>query len=294
MENRRYPTDAEAKKLIVEIGRRMYAKNFVAANDGNISCKVDENTIWTTPTGVSKGFMTEDMLVKLRLDGTVLSQGERGPSSEVKMHLRVYNENPEVGGVCHAHPPISTSFAIAGMSLDRAIYPEALVNLGTVPCVHYETPGSQGIPDSVAPYCKDYNALLLANHGALAWGKDLMEAWYRLESTEHYAMVIMYTGNIIGKANVLSCDQVGELVEIRRRMGISSGGIPACTARPTNTTDVVDGHSPVQSEPRVLKTFGAPETAPTSCGCGGGSDAADKAELEAITRAVLERLKGSL
>ena len=294
MGNRRYPTDAEAKKLIVEIGRRMYAKNFVAANDGNISCKVDENTIWTTPTGVSKGFMTEDMLVKLRLDGTVISQGERGPSSEVKMHLRVYNENPEVGGVCHAHPPISTSFAIAGMSLDRAIYPEALVNLGTVPCVHYETPGSQGIPDSVAPYCKDYNALLLANHGALAWGKDLMEAWYRLESTEHYAMVIMYTGNIIGKANVLSCDQVGELVEIRRRMGISSGGIPACTAHPTNTTDVVAGHSPVQSEPRVLKTFGAQEAAPSSCGCGSGSDAADKAELEAITRAVLERLKGSL
>ena len=292
MENRRYPTDAEAKKLIVEIGRRMYAKNFVAANDGNISCKVDENTIWTTPTGVSKGFMTEDMLVKLRLDGTVISQGERGPSSEVKMHLRVYNENPEVGGVCHAHPPISTSFAIAGMSLDRAIYPEALVNLGTVPCVHYETPGSQGIPDSVAPYCRDYNALLLANHGALAWGKDVMEGWYRLESTERYVLVIMYTGNIIGKANVLSCDQVGELVEIRRRMGISSGGIPACTARPTNTVDVVAGHSPVQSEPRVLKTYGAPAPAPASCGCGGGSEAADQAELEAITRAVLERLKG--
>ena len=292
MENRRYPTDAEAKKLIVEIGRRMYAKNFVAANDGNISCKVDENTIWTTPTGVSKGFMTEDMLVKLRLDGTVISQGERGPSSEVKMHLRVYNENPEVGGVCHAHPPISTSFAIAGMSLDRAIYPEALVNLGTVPCVHYETPGSQGIPDSVAPYCKDYNALLLANHGALAWGKDLMEAWYRLESTEHYAMVIMYTGNIIGKANVLSCDQVGELVEIRRRKGISIGVIPACTARTTNNTDVVAGHSPVQSEPRTLKTYGAQEATPSSCGCAGGSAANDEAELEAITRAVLERLKG--
>ena len=249
MENRRYPTDAEAKKLIVEIGRRMYAKNFVAANDGNISCKVDENTIWTTPTGVSKGFMTEDMLVKLRLDGTVISQGERGPSSEVKMHLRVYNENPDVGGVCHAHPPISTSFAIAGMSLDRAIYPEALVNLGTVPCVHYETPGSQGIPDSVAPYCKDYNALLLANHGALAWGKDLMEAWYRLESTEHYAMVIMYTGNIIGKANVLSCDQVGELVEIRRRMGISSGGIPACTARPPTPRTWSRGTTPCRASP---------------------------------------------
>ena len=284
----RYPTDEQAKKLIVEIGKRMYQKNFVAANDGNISCKVDDDIIWTTPTGVSKGFMSEDILVKMRLDGTVLSQGPLKPSSEVKMHLRVYNENPEVGGVCHAHPPISTSFAIAGMGLDRAIYPEALVNLGTVPCVHYETPGSQGIPDSIAPYCRDYNALLLANHGALAWGKDLMEAWYRLESAEHYAMVIMYTGNIIGKANVLSCDQVGELVEIRKRMGVTSGGVPACTARPTNTVDVVAGHTPVEIDPPALKTYGAPAS---SCGCGGGSEAIDKIEMEAITRAVMERLK---
>ena len=225
---KRYPTDDEAKKLICEIGRRMYQKNFVAANDGNITCKVDDDIIWATPTGVSKGFMTEDMMVKLRLDGTVLSQGELGPSSEIKMHLRVYNENPEVMGVCHAHPPVSTSFAIAGMSLDRAIYPEALVNLGTVPCVHYETPGSQGIPDSIAPYCRDYNAVLLANHGALAWGRSLMEAWYRLESTEHYAMVIMYTGNIIGQANELTCEQVDRLIARREGSGITTGGRPHC------------------------------------------------------------------
>ena len=289
---KRYPTDDEAKKLICEIGRRMYQKNFVAANDGNISCKVDDDIIWATPTGVSKGFMTEDQMVKLRLDGTVLSRGELGPSSEIKMHLRVYNENPEVMGVCHAHPPVSTSFAIAGMSLDRAIYPEALVNLGTVPCVHYETPGSQGIPDSIAPYCRDYNAVLLANHGALAWGRSLMEAWYRLESTEHYAMVIMYTGNIIGKANVLSCDQVGELMEIRKRMGMNAGGMPACTARPTNTQDVVMTGSPVQEAapaPRVLKTYGQPAASP--CGCAGNA-ATSEDDLRAITQAVMERLKG--
>lgn len=284
MIERRYPTDDEAKKLIIDIGKRMYAKNFVAANDGNISCKVDDDIIWATPTGVSKGYMSEDILVKLRLDGTILSQGPLGPSSEIKMHLRVYNENPEVGGVCHAHPPVSTSFAIAGMSLDRAIYPEALVNLGTVPCVHYETPGSQGIPDSIAPYCRDYNAVLLANHGALAWGRDLMEAWFRLESTEHYAMVIMYTGNIIGKANVLSCDQVGELMEIRKRMGYTSGGIPACTARPTNTQDVLMTGSPVQEKP-ILKTYGQ-ESSPCGCAASGGQD-----DLAAITQAVLERLK---
>lgn len=275
---RQYPTDSEAKKLIVEIGRRMYMKNFVAANDGNISCKVADDIIWTTPTGVSKGFMTEDMMVKMRLDGTVISQGQSGPSSECKMHLRIYNENPEVGGVCHAHPPISTSFAIAGLGLDKAIYPEALVNLGTVPCVHYEAPGSQGIPDSIAPYARDYNALLLANHGAVAWGRSVMEAWYRLESTEHYAMVIMYTGNIIGKANVLSCDQVNELIEIRNKLGITSGGVPACSARPTNTRDVLAGHSPAETAPGG------------SCGCA-GSQAQSELDVQAITQAVLERLK---
>ena len=266
-ELKRYPTDAEAKRMIVEIGRRMYMKNFVAANDGNISCKVDEDTIWTTPTGVSKGFMSEDEMVKMRLDGTVISQGDKGPSSEVKMHLRIYNERSDVMAVCHAHPPISTSFAIAGMSLDRAIYPEALVNLGTVPCVHYEAPGSQGIPDSIAPYVRDYNALLLANHGAVAWGSSLTEAWYRLESTEHYAMVIMYTGNIIGKANVLSCDQVGELIRLREKMGITSGGVPACAAEPSNTKDVVAG-SPVQAPSGGLKTYSQAGSA-SPCGCAG-------------------------
>jgi len=256
----------------------MYQKNFVAANDGNISCKVDDDILWATPTGVSKGFMSEDMLVKMRTDGTVLSQAERGPSSEIKMHLRIYQENPEARGVCHAHPPISTSFAIAGIGLDRAIYPEALVNLGTVPCVHYEAPGSQGIPDSIAPYARDYNALLLANHGAVAWGGSLMEAWYRLESVEHYAMVMMYTGNIIGKANVLSCEQVDELIEIRKKLGITSGGIPPCAAEASNTADVVAQRGTVAE-----RMMDAP--------LAGGNAAISEAEVEAIVRAVLKRLR---
>ncbi|MDR3225250.1 MAG: class II aldolase/adducin family protein [Clostridiales Family XIII bacterium] len=234
-------TDDQARKQIVDIGRRMYDKNFVAANDGNISCRVSQDEIWATPTGVSKGFMDEAQLVKLRLDGTVLKEGGLDASSEIKMHLRLYNENPEVDGVVHAHPPVATSFAIAGIGLDKAIYPEALVTLGTVPCVHYEAPGSQGVPDSIAPYCRDYNAVLLANHGALAWGKNLTEAWYRLESLEHYAMILMYTGNIIEKANVLSRDQVCELIRIREASGVRSGGVPPhCAEAPTNLKDSVD------------------------------------------------------
>ncbi|WP_205685197.1 class II aldolase/adducin family protein [Peribacillus acanthi] len=222
-----YPSDFEAKKLICEIGRRVYNKNFVAANDGNISVKVGPNTIWTTPTGVSKGFMTPDMLVKMDLSGKVLS-GKMKPSSEVKMHLRVYSENPEVNAVVHAHPPVATSFAIAGISLDQPVSPEAVVILGTVPVAPYATPGTQEVPDSIAPYCRDYNAVLLANHGALTWGRDIIEAYYRMESLEHYALMLMYSNNIINKVNELNCTQISDLIDIRQKMGIKTGGIPVC------------------------------------------------------------------
>lgn len=228
-----YMTDFEAKRAILEIGKRMYDKGFVAANDGNISIRVGPNALWATPTGVSKGFMTQDMLVKTDLSGKILI-GNRKPSSELKMHLRVYEENPDVFAVTHAHPPVATSFAIAGINLDRAILPEAVVNLGTIPIAPYATPGTQEVPDSIAPYCKTHNAVLLANHGALTWGKDVFEAFYRLESLEYYATVMMYTGNIIRKANELSCNQVSALVQIRQNLGIQSGGMPHCAIQETN------------------------------------------------------------
>ena len=221
----KFPSDQEAKQEILNIGHRMYIKNFVAANDGNISCKVSDDIIWATPTNISKGFMTEDALVKMRLDGTIISMGDLPPSSEIKMHIRIYKENSDILGVTHAHPPVCTSFAIAGINLDSPVYPEAFVNLGKVPCVPYQTPGSQGVPDSVAPYCRDYNAVLLANHGAVSWGRTLTEAFWRLESMEHYAMILMYTGSIIGKANVLTGEQIQELLVIRQKLGITGGGV---------------------------------------------------------------------
>lgn len=228
-----YMTDFEAKKAIIEVGKRMYIRGFVASNDGNISVKVGPNAIWATPTGVSKGYMTPDMLVKLNMDGKVI-YGQSKPSSEIKMHLRVYNENSEIMAVTHAHPPVATSFAIAGLQLDRAILPEAVVNLGSVPIAPYATPGTQAVPDSIAPYCRSHNAVLLANHGALTWGKEVFEAYYRLESLEHYATVMMYTGNIIGKANELSCNQVSQLIQIRQNLGINTGGTPQCAITETN------------------------------------------------------------
>lgn len=223
----KYYSDFEAKKIICEIGKRMYDRGYVAANDGNISVKCGPTTIWCTPTGVSKGFMTPDMLVKIDLEGNIIS-GKNKPSSEVKMHLRVYKENPEVKAVVHAHPLVATSFAIAGIQLDKAVLPEAVVLLGTVPVTKYATPGSEDVPNSVAPYCKDYNAVLLANHGALTWGSDAIEAYHRMESLEHYAQILMYTGNIINKSNELNCNQVEELIKIREQLGIKAGGMPPC------------------------------------------------------------------
>ncbi len=276
----KYPSDFEAKKAIIEIGKRMYNKGFVAANDGNISCKVGPNVIWTTPTGVSKGFMTLDMLVKMDMNGKVLV-GTRKPSSEIKMHLRVYQENPEVMAVAHAHPPVATSFAIAGISLDKAVLPEAVVQLGSVPIAHYATPGTQEVPDSIAPFCKTHNGVLLANHGALSWGKDVFEAFYRLESIEYYATILMYTGRIIGHQNELSCSQVDELLQVRKNLGINQGGVPPCALNATNVHDVVGSVPQSAAVPDVLTerqltgvtplirpdgNAGAPVT---GCGCGG-------------------------
>ena len=293
----RYPSDYEAKKAIIEAGKRMYNKGFVASNDGNISCKVGPNTIWATPTGVSKGFMTPDMLVKVNFDGKVL-MGKSKPSSEIKMHFRVYEENPNVMAVTHAHPPVATSFAIAGISLDRAILPEAVVNLGSVPIAHYATPGSQDVPDSIAPYCNSHNAVLLANHGALSWGKDVFEAYHRLESLEYYATVLMYTARIIGKANELSCNQVSELIDIREKLGIKSGGVPPCSLTETNNIDVVSSVVPTT---QGLEQSKPAQYIDTSCGCSVSIKPEQKtstnkeaiiAELTArITQQVLESLK---
>ena len=212
-----YPTDAQARAEILEVGRRMYERGFVAANDGNISCRISDTRFWITPTGVSKLDLDEKTLVLMDIDGKVIGGGGK-PSSEAGMHLRVYRENPQVRAICHAHPPVATSFAVAGIGLHQAILPEAVVNLGPVPVADYATPGSEGVAESVAPFCRDYRAVLLANHGALTWGRHLMEALWRMESLEHYAKILLTTAHIIGKVNGLQEKQLKELEEIRTRI----------------------------------------------------------------------------
>ena len=220
-----YPSEKEAKEAILDIGQRMYVRNFVAANDGNISIRTGENEVWATPTGVSKGFMNKKMLVKVDLQGNVL-EGTHKPSSELKMHLRAYQENPDLRSVCHAPPPICTSFSIAGIPLDVPVLAEAVITLGDVPIAPYAELGTKEVAEVIAPYCHTHNGVLLANHGAVTWAEDAYAAYYRLESMEYYANILMITGKILGKQNCFTKEQVDRLIAMREKFGISRGGVP--------------------------------------------------------------------
>lgn len=219
MKQTSYMSEKEAKKAIIDIGQRMYVKNFVAANDGNISVKTGDNEVWATPTGVSKGFMKKKMLVKVDLDGNIL-EGTHKPSSELKMHLRAYKENPKIKSVCHAHPPVCTCFAIAGIPLDTPILAEAIITLGNVPVAPYAELGSEEVPEVIAPYCRTHSGVLLANHGAVTWAGDAYSAYYRLESMEYYANILMLTEKIIGKQNTLTDEQIERLIAMREKFGM--------------------------------------------------------------------------
>ncbi|MCM1144617.1 MAG: class II aldolase/adducin family protein [Lachnoclostridium sp.] len=218
-------TQKQAKKAIIDVGQRMYVRNFVAANDGNLSVKTGENEVWATPTGVSKGFMKKKMLVKVDLDGRVL-EGTYKPSSELKMHLRAYRENPDIRAVCHAHPPICTCFAIAGIPLDTPVLAEAVITLGDVPVAPYAELGSKEVPEVIAPYCHTHNGILLANHGSVTWAEDIYTAYYRLESMEYYARILLITEKILGKQNKLSGEQIDALLAMREKFGVKQGGMP--------------------------------------------------------------------
>lgn len=220
-----YISEKEAKKAIIDIGQRMYVRGFVAANDGNISVRTGKNEVWATPTGVSKGYMKKKMLVKVDLDGNIL-EGTYKPSSELKMHLRAYRENEALRSVCHAHPPICTSFAVAGIPLDSPILAEAVITLGDVPIAPYAELGTEAVPEVIAPYCHTHNGVLLANHGAVTWAEEPYSAYYRLESMEYYAKILLITDKLIGNQQQLSDEQIERLIAMREKFGVKQGGVP--------------------------------------------------------------------
>lgn len=210
----------EIKKEICDIGKRIYNKGMVAANDGNISVKLNDHEFLCTPTGVSKGFMTPEYICKVDENGKVLqANGSFRPSSEIKMHMRVYRERPDVNAVVHAHPMYATSFAIAGIPLTQPIMPEAVIALGCVPIAEYGTPSTMEIPDAVEKYLPYFDAVLLESHGALTYSTDLLSAYMKMESVEFYAQ-LLYQSKLLGGPKEFDKEQVAKLYEIRRKMGL--------------------------------------------------------------------------
>ncbi len=213
-------SEFEIKKQICDIGKRIYDRGMVAANDGNISVKISDNEFLCTPTGVSKGFMTPEYICKVDAKGNVLqANGNFKPSSEIKMHMRVYKERPDVQSVVHAHPVYATSFAIAGIPLTQPIMPEAVIALGCVPIAEYGTPSTEEIPDAVSKYLQHFDAVLLENHGALAYSDSLLAAYHKMESLEFYAQ-LLFQARMLGGPKELSNQQVQKLYEIRKQFGL--------------------------------------------------------------------------
>ena len=217
--------EAQLRADICEVGRRLYARGYTASNDGNISVRLGPNRLLMTPTSVCKGFMTVDMMCITDLDGKKVA-GERHPSSEMQMHLEVYRRRPDVQAVVHAHPPIATGFAVAGIPLDRAVLAEVVTTLGSVPIAEYATPSTKELPEAVSKYVQAHDGMLLANHGALTMGKDLFSAYYKMETIEHFAKISL-VARLLGGERILSREEVLRLQDLRGHYGIAAPA-PIC------------------------------------------------------------------
>lgn len=208
-------TEEQHRREICAVGKWMYERRFIVACEGNISVRLDEDRILTTPTCMNKGMLEPQDLVITNLEGRQLA-GERKFSSEIAMHLLFYRMRADVNAVCHAHPPTATGFAAAGRSLNQALLPEVIIGLGQIPLVRYATPGTPELSDSMEPFVPHYDALLLANHGAVTCGPDLLNAFFRMETIEHFAKILL-SAELAGNPVLLSSREVAKLMAARSR-----------------------------------------------------------------------------
>jgi L-fuculose-phosphate aldolase len=236
-------TSEEALRAdIVEVGRRLHDRGYVASNDGNISVRLPGDLLLTTPKSVSKGFMTPDMMVVTDMSGRKV-KGDRDPSTELLMHLAVYRRRPDLQAVVHAHPPVATGFAVAGIPLDRAVLAEVVTTLGSIPIAEYGTPSTSELAEAVERHIGAHDGLLLANHGALTACRTLFSAYYKMETVEHFARISL-VARMLGREHLLSREEVDRLQGLRGMYGIASPA-PICA----DGTDVADPSCQVVQAP---------------------------------------------
>lgn len=204
----------ELKEQISDICHKMWQLGWVAANDGNITVKVEDGTFLATPTGMSKSFITPETIVHIDKEGNVLEESRYRPSSEIKMHMRCYEEREDVGAVIHAHPPTATGFAVADKPLDEYSMIETVLTLGSVPVAPYATPSTYEVPEAIAPYLSEHDAILLKNHGAISVGCDVVTAYYRMETLELFAKISL-NAHLLGGAKELPKEEIDKLIALR-------------------------------------------------------------------------------
>ena len=221
-------TEREYRQDIVEVGRLVWQKGWVAANDGNITIRLARDRILATPTGVRKGMRHPDDLIILDSEGKKL-EGRKEGTSEILMHMTIYKIRPDVHSVVHAHPPVATGFATVGRSLDQALLPEVIIGLGCVPLAAYGLPGTPALSDPMLPFIPKYDAILMANHGAVCYGEDVWRAFFRMETVEHFARINL-VAELLGGPNVLPREEVAKLFDARTRYGVKAraGAEPGC------------------------------------------------------------------
>jgi len=221
-------TEREYREDIVQIGRLVFQKGWVAANDGNITIRLDAERILATPTGVSKGMMHPDDLIIMDMQGNKISGRLQG-TTEIGMYLTVYKMRPDVKAVVHAHPPVATGYASAGRQLNQALLPEVIISLGCVPLADYGLPGTPALTEGMLPLIPKYDAVLMANHGAVTYGEDVYKAYFRMETMEHYARIAL-VAELLGGATALPRREVDKLLDSRTRYGVKARntGEPGC------------------------------------------------------------------
>ncbi|WP_233146857.1 class II aldolase/adducin family protein [Paenibacillus selenitireducens] len=213
--------EQQIKEQICDVCQKMWQLGWVAANDGNVSVKLDDDTFFATPTGISKSFITPEKIVKINAKGEVIEGlPPYRPSSEIKMHLRCYEEREDVNAVVHAHPPVATGFAVAHVHMDEYTMVESIIALGSVPVTSYGTPSTYEVPDAITPYLKEHDALLLANHGALTIGSDLLTAYYRMETLELTAKINL-NAHLLGGAKELPRENIDRLISMRENYKVT-------------------------------------------------------------------------
>jgi len=238
-------SDRQHRLAIVQFGRLLHANRFVAATDGNLSVRLDETRLLSTPTCISKGRMRASDLVIVDMDGKRLPN-PRPASSEFGMHLLIYRLRPDVNGIVHAHPPTATGFAASGYDLNRPLVCEVVVGLGSIPLARYGTPGTPELTDALAPLIPQHDAILMANHGVVTFGSSLESAYMKMETVEHFARIALVT-HLLGNEQPLGEKEVEKLHEVRHRYNGGRTPVPPRVPVAGDNLQVGDLQSGLQS-----------------------------------------------